>query len=741
MKVEFLYNNFKREILKIVHVAVAVGAFSVLIAPIKSLQILLVILGGMICTVIMHSVYDKLEWNPYIHRELITLDLLIMWMLAYDFYVRWIVSSKVAAIAQLLHISVPILLIIISLVLTCFAISAIDTWLWWIKEKLAILIKRNDRDNLLHNIGIIVGVSVLQFLSIQYSSVSSGYSFLEMMKSYSSMWLLNILIMICLNQLILLMLQKWKISLCVTAIFICIWSIANYYVILFHGSPLYVSELYNAKTAINVAETYTYEISSAVVFAILVLITEVEYIFKHLNLKKYNSFIKRLGERIIVTGMCMVVTLLLLDNCKAKNRWSWKAAVFESGFMVCAMHDFILLSEPVIKPEGYDITIMEDIQIQESNSKKLGNALPDIIVILNESFSDLEYYADINTDRDYLKNFYSIPNAEYGYAVAPSIGGGTNNSEFELLYSKSMYLLSSTAPFTYLDKTLEERSVVEYLNKLGYTTTGMHCGEAENYSRHIAYPAMNFDNVVLGSDAFKHMTNNGNRPWLDKDNYQDLIDYYEKSDSRPQFMYLLTYQNHGGYEQNEDSIDTVHIMEDLGDLTDDVNEYLSSVELSAKAFIELTEYYNDVERDVIICMVGDHAPSFVTSLPAKQEKIIDDDDINMRIVPYVIWKNFDTEIEMYTEYVSMVDLIPMIFEYAQVPMSEFYTYILELHDELPVRTSDGKGVTKDYTIINYSDSVDNKNNCYDMWRYYYYLEYNSLIDNEYNEDYFFVESK
>ena len=59
-----------------------------------------------------------------------------------------------------------------------------------------------------------------------------------------------------------------------------------------------------------------------------------------------------------------------------------------------------------------------------------------------------------------------------------------------------------------------------------------------------------------------------------------MLSKYEDNQDGPRFMYLLTYQNHGGYEQNDNEYDTVYIQKELGDLTDDVNEYLSSVEKS-----------------------------------------------------------------------------------------------------------------------------------------------------------------
>jgi len=67
--------------------------------------------------------------------------------------------------------------------------------------------------------------------------------------------------------------------------------------------------------------------------------------------------------------------------------------------------------------------------------------LPDIFLILNETFYDILLVSEIQTDKEYMGNFYDKNNAIYGHAVVPNFGRGTNKSEYELLTSNSNYLL------------------------------------------------------------------------------------------------------------------------------------------------------------------------------------------------------------------------------------------------------------------------------------------------------------
>lgn len=716
---------------KLLHILISVFSLCILTTQEIISKVIIALLCGVIFSIIVFLFYDKLKWKEFIHKNLLVIDSIIIIMLAHNFYIRWLPSSKIALIANLFHLPTKVFLTCTSIILGIMAIGTVDWILGIIIEKIKkIALKRVSKEKA-YEYFFIVFVMFLQYVSLQYSAL---HSLQNIFQQKITVVLFNMLIILAINLGVLLIVQRWRVALCVTSVLFCIWSIANYYVILFHGSPLYFSELVNTKTAFAVAGTYSYELSVPVICAIIILIAQIEYIFKYISPKNILTFGRRMVMRIGMLGVDCLIIYVLLSNIFSHNTgWTaWKSDIINKGFMVCVIEDIFSSTEPIIEPEGYDIEIISDLSSNESEFNG-SEKYPDIIMILNESFYDLAYYTLLTTDVDYMKSFYNIPNSVYGYAISPNIGGGTNNSEFELLYSKSMYLLAGDAPFTYLNPMLEERSVVSYLEQLGYTTTGMHCGGEQNYYRHIAYPAIGFDNIILGPDAFSYISSNGNCSWRDVDNYNDLRDYYESADENPQFIYLLTFQNHGGYEQNADDMDTVHVNEDFGALTDDINEFLSSVKLSAEAFKELTEYYMEVDRDVIICMVGDHAPSFITNLSAKENNLIDDSSINMRTVPYVMWSNFDADFSAYFDYSSMVDLVPMVLEASDISLSAFYSNILELHDSLPIRTRDGKAVNRDLQILQYDES----NEYYDLWSRYYYLEYNSLLlTDEYLEKLF-----
>lgn len=656
--------------------------------------------------------------------------LLMGWFLFRSFYKKWLPSSQVAAIARRLGLTTRSFLMITAIILGLFSVFFFVIILSKVKVLLADKFSGFGWWSWAVKYFMIAVIVTIQFVQLENSALYEAYVLIGRSVLIT---LVNIWVVLAFNLLVVIIVQSWRVTLVISSFLFFEWSIVDYYVVMFHGSPLFLSELVNIRTAAQVASGYhfpfTMNVGEIIVLFVFCLISSLVYVQRKEDM--------RLAKRLIIRGAAFVISIIALcllskPIIKMDKVWDpWQFSVSRLGFLMCTIEDVQKHIHAINMPEGYTAEALDVCEIPKAVAD---GKTPDFILILNETFSNLDSYTDVNADLDYTADFYSITGASFGYAAVPGIGGGTNNSEMELLSSRSMMLLQGS-PFTYMNSELLSHSIASYLNDLGYITYGMHCENAYNYSRNTAYPAMGFENVLFDKEDFTKQYN-GNRAWLDSDNYKDLIHYYETTGEAPRFMYLLTFQNHGGYEQNDDSLDTVHTQNDFGDRTDDVNEYLSSVRLSFQAFKELTDYFASVDRDVIICMVGDHAPSFVSSLPANTDCEIDDTGINLRCVPYVIWSNFDADLSsMYTDYASMVDLVPMVLHASGIPLSAYYQYILDLHEILPIRTSYGAYVDRDMNTGIYDPSDP----YYDKMKLYYYLEYNSLTEGEeYREELFAV---
>lgn len=89
------------------------------------------------------------------------------------------------------------------------------------------------------------------------------------------------------------------------------------------------------------------------------------------------------------------------------------------------------------------------------------------------------------------------------------------------------------------------------LREKGYATTAIHPFNASGWRRDKVYKFFGFDEF-LSIDDFdeKEVV----RLYItDQCNYKKIIDVMERDESRPQFIFNITMQNHGGYGTKYDN--------------------------------------------------------------------------------------------------------------------------------------------------------------------------------------------
>ena len=504
-------------------------------------------------------------------------------------------------------------------------------------------------------------------------------------------------------------------------------ALVNYYVIRFRGMPLSVMDLGNFRTAMNVLGSYKIrpDIFSVVILLIYLGCCILSFIIKKIEHSAFFVLKKVLLRDLLLVGMCVgfgYIGYISPNAVKPKLTvgWSWEEAYHTYGYMACSLEMIYRTRYIIPEPDGYSVEVLQDMDVPENNGPSI---TPDIILILNESFYDLTQIADITTDIPFFENISQLKDTDSivsGYAVVPSAGGGTNAAEYELLTSNSMQLLEGIGtPFNVM-KMKNANSIVSHLQQLGYTTLGSHSEPALNYSRGRAYPDMGFDIIHFDED-FVDKEFYENR-WYETDEclYRNIINWYnEMPEQLPRFLYLLTIQNHGGWDMNPPESDTVHVSEDYGEYTQIINEYLSSIRLSDIAFKDLTDYFRSVDRPVIICMVGDHSPIFA-------DRIVDVDyteserSLRLHSTPYIIWSNYEID-KTVPERISMCYLLPTVLDIAGINTSPYYEYMIDLSAIVPVLSDDI------FLDDNEAEDAYSSNTDYtDKINRYFYLEYNNL---------------
>lgn len=510
-------------------------------------------------------------------------------------------------------------------------------------------------------------------------------------------------------------------------------ALINYYEIQFHGTVLTCQDIRNISTAAGQIDNYSFRISGVVVL----IIVSVFVTFISLVIVSFASQKKRVSVWLGVLSLSLLIILPGITvfsplSSIRKDVWSWELKYYTDSFIVGTIENIKHVAHPVQKPDGYFEEVLGNMEGIFKEAKV--ENYPDIIMILNETYYDMDLIGDYKPDVPYMKNYDALE-AYKGYAATPVTGGCTNASEYELLTGNSVTLLNTSTPFN--DLSLENSlSIVQYLESLGYSTMAAHSEPPQNYHRKYGWETLGFDYTYFKED-FSNLEYYGDR-WFASDSsvFSNFTHFYEQMpEDQPRFAFLLTIQNHGDWDRNSPAMDEVHIgnRNGLSDYdAERVNEFLTCIKQTDDCIEEMINYFSDSERDVLLFMVGDHGPSFLSNIEVDTREPI---DIRKKQVPYFIWSNNDVDYRLdlpENHDIDLCSLTPCAMVAAGLPLSPYYLQLYEIADTaISISgvnyTKEDGSVSSGYVLKDgilkdvYEDTPESN-----LVRDYFYMEYNSL---------------
>jgi len=570
----------------------------------------------------------------------------------------------------------------------------------------------------------VFAVSAAQYLITEVSA----HSVTEMFAVDAKYILAGVVTVCTLNVLLTLIFKRLNIALSISAVLMTILPIANFYVYKYHGTPFNVDLLGNISTALSVASAYSFEITlyikAVLVFAVIQIVIANILFNKSVYRRKYT----------VMPSLCLLTVMFFMYFAKtpvvAKDivNWSWDESIMIAGYTPCLVQSTQQSLNSIQKPKSYDENSLKAF-VDGYEKKEYDNETPDIILVLNETFYDLNQIADTEETQDSFEYIKNLENSLTGYAVVPSVIGGTNKSEYEYLTSNSLRVTSNITPFNTINMK-DTNSVVSFLKNKGYRTLAAHPSAESNYRRNVVFADMGFD-ALRFEQHFTDIDTFASRPFINDDVvYKNMFRWYEEMGDQPRFIYALTIQNHAGYKFNSDEENIVKASGYFGEFDKEVDEFMTCMYVSSNAFSEIVEYFSSVERDVIVCMVGDHAPSFAVDIV--DEKYQDEKDLRLRSVPYVIWSNnIDLSQQTAEPLVSLTNLVPMTLETAGMELSGYYDYINHCRAQVPVITTYGDYITKDGEVYSYDEETPYT----DIVNRYLELDYANIQKKEFMKEF------
>lgn len=239
---------------------------------------------------------------------------------------------------------------------------------------------------------------------------------------------------------------------------------------------------------------------------------------------------------------------------------------------------------------------------------------PDIIVIMSESFFDLNRAKGVRLNEDIYTNFRKMQEFSGKNKIAvPAFGGGTACTEFEVLSGTSNVSLKSTrAPYGKIKEDTDIPTYQSYFSDLGYSTTYIHPYKSTFYNRNIAMQAMGFDKMIFQDDLTVAEQDYARDMHISDATLTDqIIDVLQESSS-PNFIFATSMQNHSPYVTLDESDPDIVQLENPDALAHTelsaMNAYAVGIRDTDAALGRLIDYANNAEKPTAILFFGDHQP-------------------------------------------------------------------------------------------------------------------------------------
>lgn len=534
---------------------------------------------------------------------------------------------------------------------------------------------------------------------------------------------------------------KLHVALMTETLFFGIYGLANYFVLNFRSVPIQPWDLLSIGTAASVAGNYDYTLDRQALLVVLgfVLLLILEF-FCRFSLKKGTWKLRLPVAATLVVllgafGLMFHSDEIVEQKLRLYNKLFTPTTIsYKNGTALAFVMELRYLS--VDKPAGYraDTAAQELAALEEESMSEPAMAgsggegqLPNIIVIMDEAFSDPAILGDFTVNQDYMPFVHSLlegaDNTISGWLNVSVLGGNTANTEFEYLTGNTMaFLPQGSIPYQQYIKA-ETPSLASHLAGLGYQTVAMHPYNASGWDRDTVYPAMGFSEMYFLPD-FENPVKVRNYV-SDQSDFEKIIEIYENKGDNPLFLFNVTMQNHSSYTESFDNFDP-QIEVEGGSQT--LNNYLSLLSLSDEALGELISYFEGQEEDTVIVFFGDHQTTNsviepILKLNGKSSSTLTEEEQADRYkVPFFIWANFDIEEETDVE-TSANYLAARTLEAAGVPLDGYFTWLSGFSETVPVISANHVTLA-DGTFTNADDQSELLSD-YKGYQYYRLFDYSA----------------
>lgn len=451
-----------------------------------------------------------------------------------------------------------------------------------------------------------------------------------------------------------------------------VWSglgIANCILLGYRSSPLSAIDFTIVKSALGLFTLYL-SVPQIVLIIIAVLLFVGLMVLLYIKCPKCRVQYRKSLGCIAMLGAVLLAANFLATKLNAVEYSSGELAdTYNSyGFAYCFTRS--LVSQGIKRPNDYSSdkldALRESLAEDETtdapetlpdapDDETLSSEKPNIIFVQLESFFDLRRVDWLNTSAEVTPNFNKLKDSGVsGYLRMENVGGGTANSEFEVLTGMDLdHFGLGEYPYTTVLGSRACESIAYDLKAEGYGTHALHNHTATFYNRHIVYSNLGFDSFTP-AEMMSELTYNP-LGWERDEVLTDEIISALDSTGGSDFVFAVTVQGHGKYPEElpeaDDSYPDYEMEYPREDFIrvsgcDDEKKlaqftYYSNQLCETDDFIgELIEALDERGEPCVVVFYGDHLPA----LPLTDDEV----DGTLFDTDWAVWTNtelFDEERE------------------------------------------------------------------------------------------------
>ena len=413
-------------------------------------------------------------------------------------------------------------------------------------------------------------------------------------------------------------------------------------------------------------------------------------------------------------------TFIKVENLETSIDFTDQAYNYRTnGFILATISN--LQTKTQKQPEGYSKEAVQKIiqkyqKIAEENNKnrkKLSDEKVNVVYVMSESFIDPKLGKHLYDygNKEPIPYTQEIKKSQSsGWAASSEYGGGTANVEFEALTGLSNFFLNSIPYTSIVPANKDTPSIVKNFNENGYKTIAMHPYNRNMYRREVVYPNLGFQEYK-SADGFKNNSKIDNSKYISDESAFNEVLAELKNSQKPEFIHLVTMQNHMPYEENAYSEHNFSVNAKNGANPENaktVQAYLEGISRSDKAMKNFLSEIEKLNEKTIVVFWGDHWPGIYSEM---FEKELNKNDI--RRTPLFVYSNFKKEKQ---------DLGTSSLIYNQIlalnafnsKLSPFQYLLSDLREKYPaltkqfVKTDEKSDILKDFEMIEYDILSGNK---------------------------------